>query len=420
MKLVLQTLIAVIACNAAVSTAANGSTIHVIGQNDMAIDRGAIQAAIDSAAQGDTVLLEGMFQLDGTPIFVRTSRLTIAGKAVDGDGDGLINEDRSDGIDNDGDGATDEDGWDAVLQGVDDGAGGPSSDAFPNRFNDGFEILGIDDRLHHIEFRDLEFRKINRGIYLFPDYDDAGTVLLCGSASPRAGRLDHITVKRNAFVDGVRGVEILGRVKAVSIRHNTFSNMTLQSVLLFGQTIGCAEPDGSIVQFIPLGTPRFTDIVDNIMSAVRQGVLSFISDRTSVRRNDMQAFSVAVGSIEDKDLLVSGNEINDSFFGVLGTSDPRYEGPSSGNLVGHNRITGSLIAVLVDCVSTGYTAVNNEFSGSVVADVIFDGTAPGGFCTGVGDSFGNKVVATQFPTTVQDFGSNNELIGKQIIDITTP
>lgn len=49
-----------------------------------------------------------------------------------------------------------------------------------------------------------------------------------------------------------------------------------------------------------------------------------------------------------------------------------------------------------------------------------DGTAPGGFCAGIGDSFDSVVIATEFPTTVQDFGIDNQLIGDQIIDVTNP
>ena len=48
----------------------HGKTIHLTGQNDASLDRAAIQAAVDSANRGDKIVLEGVFQLDGTPIFV--------------------------------------------------------------------------------------------------------------------------------------------------------------------------------------------------------------------------------------------------------------------------------------------------------------------------------------------------------------
>ena len=202
--------------NAAAS--ASPQTLTVIGQNDTAVDRAAIQAAVDAAQPGDTVELDGTFQLDGTPIFIHISRLTVAGKVVDDDGDGEANEDRPDGLDNDGDGLVDEDGWNAVLRGIGDGSGGPARDNFPDRFNDGFEILGFDQALKDIRIRDLELRQINRGIYLFPDYDDGGTVLVCDASSPTAGELSRVTVESNAFIDGFRGVEVLGRVRSVKVR----------------------------------------------------------------------------------------------------------------------------------------------------------------------------------------------------------
>ena len=400
--------------------AAEAATIQVTGQDDALIDRAAIQAAVNGAAPGDVIVLGGTFQLDGTPVFLSTSDLTIEGVAVDDDGDGAINEDRPDGVDNDGDGLTDEDGWDAVLRGVDNGVGGPAGDAFPSRFNDGFEILGFDASIDDLAFRNLEFRRLNRAIYIFPDYADGGTVLLCGASSPRTGSVQRVSIRDNAFVNGRRGVEILGRVDAVAIRDNWFSNVVQRSVLLFGQTIGCAEPDGSIVQFLPLGTPRSVDIVSNEMSAVTIGLLSFISDKTTVRDNVIQAFNFAVASIEDKDMLVTRNDIRDAFFAILGTTDPRFAGPSKGNVISQNRIADAFIGVLVDCVATGYSAINNEFTGSFIADVLFDGTAPGGFCVGIGDSFGNTVVAAEHPNTVQDYGTDNKLLGSQVIDITTP
>ncbi len=42
-----------------------------------------------------------------------------------------------------------------------------------------------------------------------------------------------------------------------------------------------------------------------------------------------------------------------------------------------------------------------------------DGTAPGGFCAGIGDSYENTVIATAFPTTVWDFGVDNKVVGGQ-------
>ncbi len=407
------------ALSPAMVLASHQQVLNVAGQNDVAVDRLAVQAAVNSASPGDTILLEGTFQFDGTPVVVRSSRLTIAGEVVDNDGDGAYNEDRPDGIDNDNDGLVDEDGWDATVRGVDDGFGGPAADAFPNRFNDGFEVLGFDEALRHLTFRDLEFERLNRSIYLFPDYDDDGTVFVCLSSSPTNGRLDRVTIKNNAFVNGVRAVEAAGRVKKVSVRGNLFAQQS-RGVLLFGQTLGCAEEDGSVVEFLPLGTPRQFAVANNEFESVSIGVNSFISRSTRVRRNLMQTRTAGVVSVEDQSMVVSRNEIVGSFAGVIGSFDDRFEGPSSGNFVFRNLIVDSFFGILIDCATTGYTAINNEFSGSALADVLLDGTAPGGSCEGVGDSFSNTVVATQFPTTVQDFGDGNRLFGSQIVDITNP
>ena len=168
------------------------------------------------------------------------------------------------------------------------------------------------------------------------------------------------------------------------------------------------------MESLPLGTPRRTDVADNEFSGVSFGVLSFISDRTWVRRNRIQAGTGGVASLEDKNMVVSRDQLEGAVFGFLGTFEPRFEGPASGNFVWNNTFTGNVYGLLVDCATTGYTALNNEFIGSLEVDVLFDGTAPGGFCAGIGDSFGNTVIATRFPTSVLDFGSDNHVLGNMI------
>jgi hypothetical protein len=412
MKLLLQSL----AVGLALASAAIADTLVVEGQNDVAVDRPAIQAAIDAAAPRDTVELRGIFQLDGTSIFVETSHLSIVGQALDNDGDGKVNEDPADSVDNDGDGQTDEDDFDAQLVGVDDGFGGPALDVFPDRFNDGFELLGLAHQLREISFQYIKFSKINRGIYLFPDYDDEGTVLLCDSATPMSGSLSRITVSDNNFENGFRGVELLGRVRGLDIENNSFSEILSQAVVLFGLEIGCAEPDGSIVQFLPLGTPDQTQITDNRVTASNIGVISFISDRTTVRGNVVDLTNLGIVSLEDGNLSATDNSVDGAIVGVLGS--PLFgTGPSSGNSLSGNLLTNNLWAAIVDCDTTGYRIADNEYAGSLISDVLLDGTSPGGECSdaGRGDSFRNTVIAAQFPAFVQDFGVDNRLLGSMII-----
>lgn len=389
----------------------SSQTHSVVGQGDSAVDRPAIQAAIDGAQAGDTIELEGTFQLDGTSILVETSQLTVAGLVVDNDGDGAANEDWADGADNDGDGLVDEDDWDAVLEGVDDGVGGPARDVFPNRFNDGIEILGINDELHKIEIRDIKFTRLNRAIYLFPDYDDGGTVLVCDSSLPTPGRLDDVEIEGNAFENGIRGVELLGRVEDLSINDNRFAGIAAQAVVMFGEGIGCAEADGSIEQILPLGTPENTRIAGNDMSSGSIGVLSSVSEKTAIRCNELSDLVLGVISIEDEKLSAAKNSVDGAFIGLLGSFDPRVEGPASGNKFKDNTLSDNVFAAVVDCDTTGYRIAGNTFSGSLFADIFLDGTSPGGSCAdlGLGDSFDNDVVADA-GDVVLDFGSGNQVI----------
>ena len=52
---------------------------------------------------------------------------------------------------------------------------------------------------------------------------------------------------------------------------------------------------------------------------------------------------------------------------------------------------------------------------------LLDGTAPGGACAppDTGDSFGNLVIANIFPTFVEDYGVDNQLIGSKIVTAPT-
>jgi len=396
----------------AASVHVDASQTHVVvGQNDAGVDRLAIQDAIDGADEGDTVELQGAFQLDGVQISVGVSHLTIEGAAIDNDSDGEINEDWADGLDNDGDGLFDEDDWDAVLTGVDDGAGGAAGDAFPNRFNDGFELLGFDGELRKIEIRDIKFSKLNRSIYLFPDYADGGTVLVCNSSTPTAGELEDVEIEGNAFESCNRGVELLGRVSKLSIENNRFADVANQAVIMFGEGIGCAEADGSILQVLPLGIPEKVRVVGNRMSGGSIGVLSQVSEKTSVSCNQFSGQALGVISLEDEKLSVAHNDIDGAFIGLLGSFEPRVTGPASGNAFKDNVLTNSIFGVVVDCDTTGYRLAGNSFQGSVFADIFLDGISPGGSCAdfGLGDSFDNTVIVDA-TTTVLDFGSNNSVI----------
>ena len=103
--------------------------------------------------------------------------------------------------------------------------------------------------------------------------------------------------------------------------------------------------------------------------------------------------------------------------GLCGSVFDQSVGPATGNLFLGNQLTDNLWGVIVDCDTTGYTIVENEFAGSLVSDVLLDGTAPGGACAdfGLGDSFDNVVIANLFPTFVEDFGVDNRLIGRKIV-----
>lgn len=93
----------------------NITTVSCTGSSS---DRALIQSAINNAGSGDTLMLVGTCQLDGTQVFIIKSNLTITGAGAAGN-------------------------WSTVVQGIASGDGTPVGDGgLPSEllFNRGFQI----------------------------------------------------------------------------------------------------------------------------------------------------------------------------------------------------------------------------------------------------------------------------------------
>lgn len=371
------------------------ATLTVTGRNDAAVDRPNLQQALDAAAPGDTILLDGTFQLDGVSLFLAEDRLTLEGRVIDDDGDGRANEDWADGADNDGDGAVDEDDWDAALLGVDDGSGGPAGDVSPRQFfNRALRIEGVTGVVRQIAVRHLLFARHNRAVSISADHR-FGSGSACEDVELTGGLARGITIEHNRFLDNERDVQLLGAAHGVAVRDNVMTGATEFPVLLAGESLPCLLPDNSR-SALPVGRPENTLVAGNRMQGLVAAVFSSETGSTKVQDNDASGDFVGFLISDDVGASLLGNRINGGVAGILLDDVTGAGGSSSAR---NNRVTGALFGVLFSS-ATGDTAANNELIGSGVADVLLDVT-----------SAGNTVVATDFATAVIDLGSDNRLLG---------
>lgn len=393
------------------------ATLTVTGQMDRTVDRQSIQDALDAAAPGDTILLTGTFLLDGERIYLSKSGTTLAGEAVDNDGDGRVNEDWSDGVDNDADGFIDEDDWDAVLEGLAHPDGTPLDDgALDYFYNRALAVEGLSGPVRDLTIRDLKLSTFDRGINLFPDW--VWATKRCEDIAPTAGTLADVVIEGNWFDNSYRNVVLHSATRGVQVRNNLMTGSLSGSILLIGQEYGCIQADGTDL-FFPIDLPTDNDFADNeiITEPGTFGVLSIFTRRTSVHGNTVDGAYLGIYSASDDGARIVANEVRGGTLGILvGGSEKTLvlrnevggaliglygELPSAGSRFTDNVVADSVLwGLLLDYYASGATAVNNQFTGSGLVDVYLTSTTSG-----------NTIVATDFATTVLDEGEGNTLIG---------
>jgi parallel beta-helix repeat protein len=359
---------------AAISFAGRPQIILVQGQDDINVDREAVQDALDAAQPGDTVELAGTFQFDGVEVFITKSRLTLTGIALDNDGDGEVNEDWTDGVDNDGDGEVDEDDWDAAIHGLAEYEDGP-----PVRdrdrdtlFNRAVGIKGGSGDLRGIAVRHLKFYTVLRGVEVigghFSYSHDCDDLVYTGD------EIDGVVVEKNLFDNTRRGAQIFGTVANASFRDNLAIGSLGYALLVVGDEVACRlEGDESeFTGVLSIDRPQRIEISGNrVLNGLWAGIGVVTSDKTEVMHN-----------------VVTGEVV-----GVHGYGD------SPGTRIANNTIFDSGTGVYLEEASN-FTLVNNEFWASWWVDVHL-----------LASSHDNTVIATDFHTTVYDEGYDNKLIG---------
>lgn len=394
------------------ASATSNPIVTVIGQNDPANDRQAIQDAIDTASPNSTIRLVGTFALDGERILVQTSDLHIVGEAVDDDGDSRYQEDWVDGRDNDNDGLIDEDDWETVLRGVSTPDGEPATDNGVNGlFNRAFAIEGAD--VAHVLVRDLHFTTFHRAIELIPEW--ASPTGRCDDRVRVDAEAQEVRIERNRFTDNVLGVTMLGAVSHSSIEHNVFERNDTFGAVVEGGSVTCPLTGGGGV-VLNLTSPSAVTLRNNV--GVASGLGTAFTEQSRVQGNRLEDSIFGHVSIHDQGAKIQDNLAYDCVLAFIleGGDKVHVTGnvavapvigfdlanAAHGVQVTENRVSGGLLGITVEPNGSGYRVVDNRFDASGFVDVYLT--------TGSSD---NVVINGEGPPiTVLDSGTDNRLVGK--------
>jgi hypothetical protein len=396
------TLLAGVLLLAGLVLAGNGN-ITTVNCTGNPTDRALIQSAINNAGSGDTIMLVGTCQLDGTRVFITKSNLTITGAGAAGN-------------------------WSTVVKGIASTSGTPVGDhGFPDflLFNRGFHIGDIsgNSQVKNVGIENIKFSTLNRAVIVSPQIGEVTTT--CSGETVGTGSASSILVDNNWFDNDNRSAQIFGTANNVTFQNNLVTNNTAGDIdfLTDGQLQGC---NGGAGVLFPIGIPANSAIVGNSISGGKEGlapIAVFGCDKLTVANNILSTIGAPFAMIilfEYSNSHVSNNQINAGGIAIgIYASDfmdatPGFPPNSSNVQVNNNTISNGIPGVGIDSDTTGYSVINNRFASSSIADIVLCGTIANAVCDGgTPPSFQNKVVTTNFSNTVIDNGSNNQLLGTQ-------
>jgi len=299
-----------------------GAQVSLTGQNNAAVDRPAIQAAIDSApGQRLTIKLRGTFQLDGQDLVIDRSDVVI--KGVRG-------------------GAT-------LLGKL--GPGGLPIDDFVNFPNRGFLIESIDP-LTNIEIKNLTLSGFRSAVF----------------AKGQMNSIDNVQVKNNDIENSIFGFSGTGAVSSLLIANNTMTGFAEDGITIFGTEAG---------------RPADIRIVDNhITEAEFGGIEIFDVDDVIIASNFLSTKNTSdtgVGLVIDlttNNIFVESNTTEGGVIGMLLLGDATdvtvtknciLDGGTEG--VPFFRSGGIRIGFAPFPLSgSGFEIADNSFSGNVAGD----------------------------------------------------
>lgn len=389
-----------------------GDTVVVLtGTDNAAVDRPALQAAVDAANRPTTFLLQGAFQLDGTPVLLNRSDLQFVGQAVDDDGDGLANEDPADGADNDGDGSTDEDEFETVIRGILAPGGAPETGP-TLQYNRAFYLRGATVKLSNLGWRNLRFEGLKQAISINPVLPSAPPAPDPICYPQTQGTVDGVQIANNEFVNLSRAVSIFGATQDVTITGN-FAQASTTFLVANGANAPCSDgPSVDLPELHRIG------VLGNVVQGGSLGVFISGSNAISVSGNTLSGMSFPIdlefcknvnvsgnnstGSGEGLDLLgvkngnVSGNRFDGGFAGIYLWGDAANA--TANVTLADNQVSGGVFSIALEATCKNNSILYNTNSGA--AGPWLD--AP---------TRGNVVVAEDCAAwTAEDYGQNNTIV----------
>ena len=326
-------------------TASAGSVVHVTGVFNAAIDRPAIQAAIDSApGKKAKVELHGLFQLDGTTIVIERSNLTLQG-ASEG----------------------------ALLVGVLDEFGRPDggTNGMCNLSNRGIEIRGPQP-IENI---------VIKGLALFGHCRAVSVIGTSALTPPGDAAVGNVVVMDNHIQNNLRGLQSFGAATDIVFKDNLIIDAHSIGILVQG------DPGGALSGAIIKNNVSATSGV--LLDALPIQIGGPNSD-VLIRENTFQGGIAAVGLFGSAtNVVVSENWILD------------------GGTQGFTGFTlGGVLVGFTGDTADGYVIENNVYQNNVASEPLFSLNLVARDVW-LWDTSSNNEVTEKQGTVVLDDGVNN-------------
>lgn len=382
------------------------STI-VYGQNNQAVDRIAIQDAIDNAKPGSIIVLKGMFKLDGTTIDIRNSNITLMGAGA-------------------------ADGWSTVLVGLTNPNGTPQVDNPAPTFQHFNRAFKVSHDARNITIMGIKFLNINRGITIAPGLQSNSS--LCSDFTITKGGANYI-VRDNWFDNNSVAYTVSGDADGTAFTNNKMTNISARDISIGGGgALRCSTPNGSggfISVLLPDGgVPKNAVVTGNVIdqdkaqfSVTYLQVINLLmfGNKITVGPN-----SIGVVTLRTDNAYIANNIIDLKGFGFFGIAVDPPTAPTvfnnQKNTVAFNFVSNAIadvgVGIAVDSTS-GTTMFGNTFSNNAGADYLLcdlfadTNNVSSALCDGLGiPTSNNKIIVDDPAISVMDLGVDNKIVYK--------